>query len=104
MDECKTVLGWFINTRSLSISLPSDNNFKWSFQLNATISAKRVSTKNLDVLVGRLNHLGSIIPMLRHFLSRIRGALSLSHKSGWTCLTLVEKSDLHLMQVFLDKW
>jgi hypothetical protein len=30
MDECKVVLGWMINTRSLSIALPSDKHMKWN--------------------------------------------------------------------------
>lgn len=41
--------------------------------------------------------------MIHHFLSRWQGALSRSSKSGWICLSLTEKSDLHLMQTFLDK-
>jgi hypothetical protein len=103
MEECKVVLGWLINTRSLLISLPTDKHVKWSFQINTRSTSKRVQMKQLEVLIGRLNNLGSIIPMLRHFLSRLWGALSRSSKSVWTCLSLFEKSDLHFMQKFLDK-
>ncbi len=96
-------MGWLINTRSLLISLPTDKHVKWSLQINTMSTSKRVQMKQLEVLIGWLNHLGSIIPMLRHFLSRLWGALSRSSKSGWTCLSLIEKNDLYLMQKFLDK-
>ncbi len=62
-----------------------------------------MSSKQLETLIGRLNHLGTIIPMLRHFLSRLRNAFFRSSISGWTCLSPMEKSNLHLMQKFLNK-
>jgi hypothetical protein len=94
---------WLINTRTLNISLPSDKHLKWHFQINNIINQKRVSLKQLEVLIRRLNHLASIMPMLHHFLSRLCNALFQSSKSSWTCLSLTEKSDLHLLQSFLDK-
>jgi hypothetical protein len=33
MEAIKTVLGWIINTRSLSISLPLDKYLKWTSQV-----------------------------------------------------------------------
>ena len=56
MDECKTVLGWFINTRTLTIALPPNKHKKWGTQIHDIIKAKQVSTKTLEVLIGRLNH------------------------------------------------
>jgi hypothetical protein len=67
MDECKVILGWQINTRSLQISLPLDKHLKWIYQIKSIISNKRVYQKQLESLIGRLNHVGSIIPMIRHF-------------------------------------
>jgi len=64
MDECKIILGWQINTRSLQISLPLDKHLKWIYQINSIISNKCVSQKQLESLIGRLNHMGSIIPMI----------------------------------------
>jgi hypothetical protein len=34
-----------------------------------------VEAKEIEVLLGRLNHAGFIIPMARHFLGRLREAL-----------------------------
>jgi len=47
--------------------------------------------------------MGSVLPMMRHFLNRLRSALLRSLKSGWTCLSIYEKGDLHLMQSLLEK-
>jgi hypothetical protein len=103
MEECKIILGWHINTRSLLISLPKDKHEKWITQIDQILNLKRVSTKQLEILIGRLNHIGAIISMIRHFLSRLRQALFRSLKNGWTCLRHTEKSDLHLMKTFIDK-
>jgi hypothetical protein len=103
MDECKIVLGWFINTRTMQISLPADKHTKWIFQINHILQKKRVSSKQLEVLIRRLNHIGSIMPMLCHFLSRLRNALFKATKPGWTCLSLNEQSNLYLMTKFLDR-
>jgi hypothetical protein len=66
------------------------------------ISAKRVSFKDLEILVGRLNHCATILPAMHHFLGRLQQAMFRSKSSNWTCLRLSEKSDLHLLSSFLD--
>ncbi len=40
MEEMKSVLGWEINTRSLSISLPSDKHRNWTLQISKMIEDK----------------------------------------------------------------
>jgi hypothetical protein len=70
MEEVKTVLGWIINTRSLSISLPVDKYSKWSSHIKEISSASTVNSKQLETLLGRLNHVASIQAMLHHFLGR----------------------------------
>jgi hypothetical protein len=102
MSETKIVLGWLINTRTLSISLPLDKHKKWSKDIKDLLSSKRIKQKHLEVLIGRLDHTATVIPMLRHFLSRLRHALIRSTKHGWTSLSITEKTDLHLTISFLD--
>ncbi len=58
--------------------------------------------KQLETLIGHLDHTATILPMLRHFMSRLRHALLRSTKHSWTCLRTSEKPDLHLMIFFLD--
>jgi hypothetical protein len=102
MEETKTILGWLINTRALLIQLPIDKHLKWTTDISSILLQPRIKKKQLETLIGRLDHTSTIIPMLRHFLSRLRHALLRSSKKYWTCLRLSEKSDLSLMLSFLD--
>jgi hypothetical protein len=102
MEESKCLLGWIVNTRSLSISLPWDKHKNWSNQVSSLISSKKASKQELEMLIRRLNHCALILPAMRNFLSRLRHALLQSTASNWSSLRLSEKSDLHLMKSYLD--
>jgi len=67
LEETKIILGWKINSRALLISLPTEKPTKWKSDIDKLISSTRVTQKQLKVTLGRLNHLASIIPMMRHF-------------------------------------
>jgi hypothetical protein len=104
LEETKTVLGWIINTRNLTISLPPDDkHIKWITDINSLIGKHQVHHKHLCTSIGRLEHIANIIPILRHFLVRICHALARALKHNWTCLTLHKKSDLHLLMKFIDR-
>ncbi len=100
-EEIKTVLGWTINTRSLSISLPTEKFLKWSNEIESLINSKKVSSKQLESTLGRINHFANILSIIRHFLGRIRQALWRASKHKWTTLKLCEKTDLHLILKFM---
>lgn len=51
MEESKFVLGWELNTRSLSISLPIDKHRNWMLQISTMILAKCVSFKELETVI-----------------------------------------------------
>jgi hypothetical protein len=101
-EEVKIVLGWTINTRSFLISLPKGKHQKWSQDINKMISLRKTSHKVLESTIGRLNHTAGIIPMLRHFLGRLRHALFRSSNHKWTNCKLCEISDLHICLQLLD--
>jgi len=73
-----------------------------SNQINEILSSPRISLKQLEILLGRQNHVASITHMIRHFLGRLRHAFMRSVLNGWTSLRLGEKKDLHLLSSFLD--
>jgi hypothetical protein len=56
IEETKTILGWFVNTRLLSIHLPTDKHSTWSKSITNLISLKRVKHKQLEVLVPRCHN------------------------------------------------
>jgi hypothetical protein len=62
--ETKIVLGWLINTRTLSISLSLDKHLKLSKDISDLLSSTKIKNKHLEVLIGQLDHTATIIPML----------------------------------------
>ena len=76
LEETKTVLGWVLNTRRFTISLPSHKFVAWSSEIKHILSKGSSNLKELERVLGRLSHAASILPMARHFLSRIRYANS----------------------------
>jgi hypothetical protein len=70
--EDQVVLGWRLNTRSLSVILSSDKFEAWSGDLRTIVENRRGTFGQLETTIGRLNHAAYIIPLSRHFLSRVR--------------------------------
>ena len=70
--EIQQVLGWNIDTRRMKISLPNDKFVMWIADIRRIQHARRSSTALLATVEGRLNHTASILPMARHFLTRLR--------------------------------
>jgi hypothetical protein len=70
--EVQIVLGWDLNTRSLTILLPHDKFEAWSEDLRLIVQVGKASFGELESTVGRLNHAAYVIPLARHFLNRIR--------------------------------
>jgi hypothetical protein len=105
MEESKTILGWLINTRQLSIHLPDNKFIAWSKAIQKLISNNVASSKELHTIEGRLNHAAFIISTARHFLSRIRHLRISSEKSRTqqTTISMEVKRDLNLFQKFL-RW
>jgi hypothetical protein len=84
LSECFTFLGWQINTRRMTIALPSKKSQRWDKELSTIIFRKKVSFGGLESMLGRLNHAASAYPIMRYFLSRIRVVLTswdISNKS-----------------------
>ena len=74
--EVQVVLGWRLDTRRLLIALPDDKYHAWTSEL-ATIEAEgQCRFKDLDRIVGRLNHSAYVVPITRNFLGRLRLLLS----------------------------
>jgi hypothetical protein len=61
--EIQTVLGWRLDTRRLSLSLPDDKHEAWVEEIRLMIQAETCIFVDLDRLVGRLNHSSYVIPI-----------------------------------------
>jgi hypothetical protein len=73
-SEQQIVLGWLPDTRRLLVSLPSDKHEAWLGTINRIIKDKGGLKEELDALEGQLNHAAYVIPLARHFLTRLRAA------------------------------
>ncbi len=110
--ETAIVLGWQINTRSLSLSLPLDKLNTWRQDVQTIIENKRAAIEELECVLGRLNHAAAAFPLARYFLNRLRkvSAPSSTYNSNhhsknykkWLLKCVLE--DLQLLHdVFLPK-
>jgi hypothetical protein len=71
-EETKVILGWLINTRTLTLSLPEDKRASWSHSITQLLTAKTVSLEDIETTIGRLNHAAYVIPTARAFLCHLR--------------------------------
>jgi hypothetical protein len=71
-EEVQIVLGWLLNTRILQIILPFDKYKAWSSDIRVILENKHTKFGKLESTLGRLNHVGYVIPLARHFLNRLR--------------------------------
>ena len=103
-EEEKTILGWKMDFNGLIISLPSNKFQAWSDGISEMLVNGRAKAKELESLIGRLGHLGAIIPYVFHFLSRLREWHHRSkNKRHPTQMSTECRLDLMLMLDFLHK-
>ncbi len=103
LEETNTILGWFFNLRRMTVALPENKFVAWSASISSMLAAEQCTPRDLEQLIGCLGHLGSILPLIHHFLSRLR---DLHFKSrNRQRATLMENcvQDLKLMQQFLSE-
>ena len=73
MSETKIVLGWLLDLQKFVIKLPTDKAQAWLLDLDEMIERtknnKPVTEKELESLIGKLDHASHIIWEGRYFLS-----------------------------------
>jgi hypothetical protein len=80
LAERKVVLGWMIDTRRLRISLPEEKAKDWQLDIDQCLKTKKTTKGLLETMIGRFNHIGTIIHISRYFLTRLRYRLHQHHK------------------------
>lgn len=104
LAETMTLLGWTLDLRRLRVALPDDKFMAWTATIDSILAVGVATKEELETLVGRLNHVGFVVPAARHFLSRIRDA---QHKARGrrkpTALSTVALADLHIWKKFLAR-
>ena len=100
--EVLMILGWIVDTRNLEVQLPEDKIKLWLFDLDMMIENKMTFKKQIESVIGRLNHVGNIIPMSRHFLSRLRVVEAHCKKYRYRRLSATELHDLRWWRLILQ--
>ena len=101
-SEQKVVLGWLICTRLFRVFLPQEKAIFWSSEIQNLLDCnKRIQAKTIERIIGKLNHLGFIIPHSRYFLNRIRYFFYKCKSYGPQYLNPRVRDDLALLQHLL---
>jgi hypothetical protein len=103
-SETKVILGWEVNTRRMTVSLPADKHRAWTGDLLDIRSraGRRVTAKELESTIGRLSHAAYVVPNSRHFLGRLYRASERASAHGSVKLNPAQWDDLGLWLAFLD--
>ena len=101
--EWKMILGWIVDTCHLQIELPANKHTAWTTAIHSLLTADRVTFKELEKLLGHLNHASFVIPLACHFLGWLRMAMFAAQKWRSVKLKDVQCQDLALWLQFLDK-
>ena len=102
-EEVKTILGWVFNFRDLTVSLPENKHQAWKRAILDVLERGMTSFKEIEKIVGRLVHLGIVLPSIHHFLSRLRELMRRAKIRRMISMTAIVIEDLKLMIFFLDK-
>ena len=71
--ETKTLLGWLVDTRRFIISLDQDKFLRWNQEIEKLFNPTTpVSSETLESLLGKINHVGFIILLIRYILTDLR--------------------------------
>jgi len=73
-EEHKIILGWKLDSRSLTISLPIEKFIAWTNIIDNIVQSGVSTANELESMIGRLGHVSTILPYSKHFMSRIRQA------------------------------
>ena len=92
------MLGFSLNTRSLTVALPEHKFVAWTDSIKSITKKGSATHDELDTLVGRLTHLSAIVLPILHFLSRLRQVRDRAKNRREIRIPAAVGEDLELMQ------
>ncbi len=101
LSKTKMILGWLFDFRRLLISLPENKFIAWTMTINKLLVEGSSTAKELELTIGRLDHLILVVPEVHHFLSRLRELQQLATRRQSIRLSDDCREDLLLMLWFL---
>jgi hypothetical protein len=103
LSETKTILGWYFNFRTLTLTLPERKHIAWSREIKLMIQARKTTKRILESTIGCMGHVGFMIPWVYHFHSHLRSLLARAWNRRIININKKCTEDLELMQSILDK-
>jgi hypothetical protein len=103
LAKTRVILGWHFNFRTLTVNLPKHKYIAWWGEIQSMLDCGRTTKKALESTIGRLGHVGLVIPWVFHFLSRLQTLLGGAQNRQTFALNDECKSDLILMLKLLEK-
>ena len=103
LEEEKIMLGWLLDFCHLIISLLSNKYIAWADSINGILACGTLTAKELETAIGRLGHLGAIVPFVYHFLSRLRDLQWRVTNRRLIIIPQTCRDNLELMLSFLHK-
>ena len=71
LAERRICLGWNLDTRRLTVELPTHKFIAWSRDVEMLISRKSISHSDLLSLIGKLENVITIVKMMGHFMNNL---------------------------------
>ena len=99
-SEVKIVLGWQINTRSFRVHLTTSKRDDWQHDINLSLMHKQCSKGTLESMIGRFNHVGTIIHTARYFLTRLRYRLNQYQHNNKKCMIKLAPWDINDLKLW----
>ena len=103
LDETKTILGWDFDFRRMLVSLPENKFTAWSEAIQTILYEGCVTVKELENNIGRLVHLGLVLPYVHHFMSRLCELQRRARNRHQVKVTDIYAEDSKLIIFFLKK-
>ena len=102
-EEVKMILGWMVNFRTLTMSLPDNKFIAWSDSIKSIMESRTVKAKELETNIGRLVHVSQILPEINHFLNGFRSLLNRAKHQRAAKVPLHVVADCQILLKFLEK-
>ena len=102
-EEVKIYLGWVLDFRRLLVSLPENKFVAWHAAIEDIINRGKTTADELEKNIGRLIHVGMILPWIHHFLSRLRELQNRAKNRRSIKVSSNCMEDLRLMLFFLEE-
>ena len=99
-EEVKIIMGWVFNFRDLTVSLPERKYIAWTDVMRTVLAKNKTNYKELEIIIGRMVHVGVIMTQIHHFMSRLRDLLRRVSNRRSIKLTDPTRKDLELVLLF----